>query len=74
MDFPILINWMSPLSFVGTEIAISHFYFQFSMKFISANRIAPDGTPLFGVSHSGIFCLHMSYKKDARLVWVNFDI
>ena len=38
------------------------------MKFMSANRIAPDGTP---ASHLEIFCLPMSHKKDARLIWVN---
>ena len=41
------------------------------MKFMSANRIAPDGTPRFALSHLGLFCLPMSHKKDARLVWVN---
>ena len=44
------------------------FLFHFSMKFVKANRIAPDGTPL---SHLGLFCLPMSHKKDARLVWIN---
>ena len=42
--------------------------FHFSMKFMSANRIAPDGTPRFAASHLGLLCLHMSHKKDARLV------
>ena len=41
------------------------------MKFLSANKIAPDGTPRFAVSHLGLFCLPMSHKKDARLIWVN---
>ena len=36
------------------------------MKFLKANRIAPDGTPYFAASHLGLFCLPMSYKKDAR--------
>ena len=38
---------------------------------MSANRIAPDGTPRFAASHLGLFCLPMSHKKDARLIWVN---
>ena len=38
--------------------------FHFSMKFVSANRIAPDGTPRFAASHLGLFCLSMSHKKD----------
>ena len=50
------------------------FLFHFSMKFVSANRIAPDGTPRFAASHLGLFCLHMSHKKDARLIWVNLDL
>ena len=41
------------------------------MKFVLANRIAPDGTPSFAMSHYGLFCLPMSHKKDARLIWVN---
>ena len=47
------------------------FLFHFSMKFMSANRIAPDGMPRFAASHLGLLCLHMSHKKDTRLVWVN---
>ena len=51
--------------------SIFSFSFPFSMKFLSANRTAPDGTPPFVASHLGLFCLHMSHKKDARLIWVN---
>ena len=40
----------------------------FSMKFLYANRIAPDGTPQSAASHLGLFRLHMSHKKDARLI------
>ena len=43
------------------------FLFHFSMKFMKANRIAPDGKPRFAASHLGLFCLPMSHKKDARL-------
>ena len=48
----------------------SDFYFlsHFSMKFLCANRIAPDGTPRSAASHLGLFCLPMSHKKDARLI------
>ena len=49
----------------------SHFSFHFSMKIKSANRIAPDATPRFAASHLGRFCLPMSHKKHARLIWVN---
>ena len=33
------------------------FLSHFSMKFLQANRIAPDGTPRSAVSHLGLFCL-----------------
>ena len=47
----------------------SDFYFlsHFSMKFLCANRIAPDGTPRSAASHLGLCCLPMSHKKDTRL-------
>ena len=48
--------------------------FHFSMKFMSANRIAPDGTPRFAASHLGLFCLPMRHEKDARLIWVNITV
>ena len=44
------------------------------MNFLQANRIAPDGTPRCAVSHLGLDCLPMSYKKDARLIRVNSAI
>ena len=43
------------------------FYSIFSMKFLLANRIAPDGKPHSAASHLGLFCLPMSHKRDARL-------
>ena len=46
------------------------FLFHFSMKFMKANRIAPDGTPHAAASHLGLFCLFMSHKKDAKPIWV----
>ena len=47
------------------------FLFHFSIKFMKANRKAPDGTPHFGASHLGLFNLPMFHKKDAVLIWVN---
>ena len=38
----------------------------------SSNRIAPDETQRIAASHLGLFCLHMSHKNDARLIWVHF--
>ena len=48
----------------------SDFYLlsHFSMKFLCANRIAPDGTPRFAASHLGLYCLPMSHKRDDRLI------
>ena len=73
MDIPIPIIWMSPFSFLGTsDKSIFSFLFHFSMKIMSANRIAPDGIPRFAVSHQELFCLPMSHIKDARLICVYF--
>ena len=47
------------------------FLFHFLIKFMKANRMAPDGVPRFAVSHLGLFCWPMSHKKDNRLIWVN---
>ena len=55
--------------FRGTRSDFS-FLFHFSMKFMSANRIAPDGALCFAVSYLGLFCLPMSHKKDARLICI----
>ena len=43
------------------------FLFHFSMKFMKANRIAPDGTPRFAASHLELSCLPMSHKKTPGL-------
>ena len=47
-----------------------HLIVHVSMKIMLADRIASDGTPRFAASHQGQFCLSMSHKKDARLIWV----
>ena len=49
------------------------FYFlsHFSLNFLFANRIAPDGTSRSAASHLGLFCLPMSHKRNARLKRVN---
>ena len=53
-----------------SRVVRSDFYFlaYFSMKFLQANRIAPDGTPRSAASHLGLYSLPMSHKKDARLI------
>ena len=42
------------------------FLFNFSIKFLYANRIAPDGMQRSAASHLGICCLPMSHKRNAR--------
>ena len=49
------------------------FLFHFSMKIMSANRIAQDGKPRLAASHLGLFCLPISHKKDVKLIWVKSD-
>ena len=65
-----MINWVSLLSFLGVlrVIFIYFYFFHFLMKFLCANRIAPDGMPQNAASHLGLCCLPMSHKKDARLI------
>ena len=48
----------------------SEFYFlsHFSMKFLCANRIAPDGTTRSAVSRLGLYCLPMSHKRNVRVI------
>ena len=41
------------------------------MKIMQENRISPDGMPRFAVLYLGLFCLPVSHKRDARLIWVN---
>ena len=68
MDSPTIFIWISPLSFRGVRSDFFYFLSHFSMKFLFANKIAPDGTPHSAVSHLGLCCLPMSHKKDARLI------
>ena len=74
MAFPIIINWVSPISFLGMLewfLFLSHF----SMRFLcAANRIARDGTPRSAAPHLGLYCLHMSHKRDARIIYVKYII
>ena len=64
---------MSPFSVLGALGVNYHFLFHLSkrMKITRANKIAPDMTPRVAASHLGLFSLHMSHKKDVRLIWVN---
>ena len=53
----------------------SDFYFlPLLMKFLLANRIAPDGTPHSVASNLGLFCLPISHKWDTRLKELNLEL
>ena len=57
MDFPIIIIRVSPLTFLGASgVFFLLNFIQFSVKFLLANRIAPDGAPRFAASHLGLYC------------------
>ena len=54
---------------------ILNFYSIFSMNILLANKIAPDGMQHTVASHLELYCLLVSYKKDARLLQVkSFNI
>ena len=61
----------SIVSFRGIRSNFS-FLLHFSIEIMSANRIAPDGTPRFAASHLGLFCLPtcVPHKKGTRLIWL----
>ena len=68
MDFPILIIWMHPLSFLGASGVV--------FSFFDENRVSKQNSPrwdaaLCGVT-SGDILFAYANKKDARLIWVNF--
>ena len=67
--FPIVINWVSPHSFLGVLGVIFIFLSLFLMKFLFANRIVPDGTQHSVASHLGLYCLPMCHKRDTRFIY-----
>ena len=61
---------MDESTFIFRGVRCDIFYFFnliFRLKFLCANRKAPDGTPRSAASHLGLFCLPMSHKKYAML-------
>ena len=46
------------------------FLFKFLKKLLFTNSGGPDQTPRFAASDLTLYCLPMSHKKDARLIWV----
>ena len=62
-------NQLGESTFIFMGVSSDIYYLShFSMKFLCANRIAPDGMPSSAASHLGLYCLPMSHKKDARLI------
>ena len=41
---------------------------------MQANSGDPDQTPLSVASDLGLYCLPMSYKKDARHIWIKMQL
>ena len=70
MDSPIIMNWMSPLSFLGASGVIFNFYLIFDEVFLSKQN-SPRWDAAFcdenAASDLGLYCLPMSHKRDARL-------
>ena len=66
MDSPIIINWMSPLSFSGVLGELFLIFISFFDE-ICANRIAPGGTPRSAASYLGLCCLPMSHKMTSGI-------
>ena len=67
MDFPHHYQ-MGEFTFILRGVrSDSYFSSHFSMKFLCANRIAPDGMKHSATSHLGLCCLPLFHKRDARL-------
>ena len=66
MDSPIIVSLVSLLSFLGV-LGVVLYFSRFSMKFLCANRIAPDGTPHNAASYLGLYCLPLSQKGTPGL-------
>ena len=69
VDFPILINWMSPLIFGGHQEYI-FIFISFFDEIHSSIQNSPRWDAVFCSVTLRLFCLPMSHKKDARLIWV----
>ena len=62
MDFPIIINWMSPLSFLGV-LGVFFFFYSFFYEIPQSKQKTPDGTPRSAASHLGLFCLSRGVSR-----------
>ena len=70
MDFPIIINWVSPLSLLGASGVFTTCMprinpFKPGVPFMGHrhNRIAADVTPQNAASHLGLFCLLREFSS-----------
>ena len=62
-------NHESPFSFKGLLGGIFHFYSNFN-RTVCKQTVETDQTPHSAATDLGLHSLPMSYKKDARLIWV----
>ena len=67
------INWNSPFLFKGMLGGIFHFYSNLNGTFCkqTVETLIRRCVLRSVASDLGLHCLHMSHKKDARLIWVN---
>ena len=74
MEFPTVtcINWNSPFLFKGMLGGIFHFYSNLNRTFCkqTVEILIRRCVLRSAASDLGLHCKHMSYKKDARLIWV----
>ena len=59
MVVPIIIIWVSTLSFLESSRVILNFIVLILMKILLANRLASDGMPRSVVSRHGLYCFPM---------------
>ena len=72
MECPTLINWTSPFPFEGLLVLFFHFFqILYNRTFCKQTEETLDQMPRFVASYLGLHCLHISHKRDIRLMWVN---
>ena len=67
MEFPTVINWISPFLFKGLFDGSFHFYSNFDRTFCN-QTVETDQMLCSAASGLGIHCLPLSHNKAARLI------
>ena len=72
MNFPISIDRSSQFQILGVFSGIFHFYSNAHTIFCKQTvETLIRRRFLSSAADLGLHCLHMSHKKDTRLIWVN---